>query len=813
MGIIHRIGRALRLLEAPKPVDDASKLKEISIHVEELGSSGIENYSGYYSEEYLSNLRGRQAAELWDKMRRSDPKIKMVLSAVKNPIKGANWRIEPAQDGDNFRLHAELIEQILFNDLAQSWTQQLSEILSYLDFGFAPFEVIHKLVTNHPKFGSYNSIAKLAWRNPKTIERWNLDPKTGALLSISQYAFGDLQRLVDIPGEFLLVFTNEREGDNYEGISTLRACYGPWFRKNAYLKLMAIGIEKFAVPTPYMEVPEGKETGIQYTNAKKVLERYVSHQQQYITLPAGWKLNFANSTFDASKIREAIDKENTEISNAFLANFLELGQSGSGSYALGTDLSDFFLTGIEHVANHIAETFNRSLIPNLIKLNFGPQDYYPTLVCTGITDKPGKELAEIVKLLADGHVITPDSDLEDAMREKYGLPPKMDVSPEPQNPQSVQVPQLTERVKLVEAPKTPRSLITSKTEELKQIMQGMLGDIGGQVIRDLMVLKKKSTLSQYLNITNQVAPTGSRDYKIELRDFLAQTSRDAIEQAKKEIPGGSKIKFAEKIGSVKFASNDDFFNALPKPIQQAITAQTGLLTQFQIQDLMKAIYFQFNNSVDSTDSDDQIEADLNETLDDFLGGASVAAGAGNTVAKTVNEARNEFFFDDDVLEAIESFTFVNGDPVSPICQDLAGTVFSKDDPNMDRYSPPLHHNCKSYIVPNLQGSKKEIDPDGLTPSKASLEKYITLAEVSTQIMGGQFALTYIDVSKKVAFTADEAKQLASQFTALDPSQGVTESDMSYRINLKDVGLFEDGTLKSFEPMEGVLVYYGRMKSQ
>lgn len=807
MGWYEKLGRALRLLE--EPVENASLVKQVTLHVEETGSSGTEIYSGYYSEEYLNTLRGTQAADLWDQMRRSDPKIKMVLSAVKNPIKGAHWSIEPADASDAAKKQADLIEQILFKDLDQSWTNQLGEILTFIDFGFSVFEVIHKIVTNHPKFGMYTGLSKLAFRSPRTIDRWNLDPKTGKLLSVSQYAYGDLQRLVDIPGQFLLVFTHEKEGDNYEGISGLRPCYGPWIRKNTYLKLMAIGMEKFAVPTPVMSVPEGKENSTEYSNAKRILEKFVSHQQQYITKPQGWELTFANSTFDATKIRDAIDKENSEMAFAFLENFLELGQSGSGSYALGTDLSDFFLMGIEHVGNLIAESFNRVLIPDLIKLNFGPQENYPKLTVSGITDKPGKEFAEVVKLLADAKVITPDPELEKNLREKYGLPvasletdasvdsiPILSTDPE--------TPKLS--FQLAEKPKTPKALISARTQDLSLIMKGMLAEVGKSVIDQLMAKKKRATPSQYLNLTNGIQAQGSRAYEKQLKDFLSLLSQESLTQAKKEIPGGSQIQLAEEnSGHLKLASSSDLYDPLPPEIQKQITAQIGLLTTFQIQDLLKGLFFQFNNSVTSTDSDTTLEADLNERLDQFLEGASIAAGAGNTVSKIVNESRSCFFFDPEVIEEIESFTFVNGDPVSPICQDLAGTVFSKDDPNMDRYSPPLHHNCKSYLVPNLKGTTKEMDPEGLQPSKASLEKYITLSDLSS----GKFVLHKIVVSKKIAESMEAAKVLASEVTSLESPLSTVEVETGYVFELTNLAMMEEGSLKSFEPMEGVIVFYGR----
>lgn len=119
------------------------------------------------------------------------------------------------------------------------------------------------------------------------------------------------------------------------------------------------------------------------------------------------------------------------------------------------------------------------------------------------------------------------------------------------------------------------------------------------------------------------------------------------------------------------------------------------------------------------------------------------------------------------------------------------------------------HNCKSYLVPNLKGSKKEIDPTGIKPSNPALEKYITLSEISA----GSFAIAYIEVSKKKAFTTEEAKLLANEVTLIPAVSGaVLESEFSYRINITDVSLLDTGTLKSFEPIEGVNVYYGRIKS-
>ena len=131
------------------------------------------------------------------------------------------------------------------------------------------------------------------------------------------------------------------------------------------------------------------------------------------------------------------------MSKAFMAQFLELGMSsgGTGSYALSNDLSDFFLGGIEHIANAICGPINKKIIPDLIKMNRGPRKSYPRLCARGISDKAGKELAEVLGIFSEKKLITPDMVLEEHLRERYGLPKPSPIDvrdttppPEPPNP-------------------------------------------------------------------------------------------------------------------------------------------------------------------------------------------------------------------------------------------------------------------------------------------------------------------------------------------------------------------------------------------
>lgn len=418
------LARVLRLdepKEEPIPYDKAPVRYVSSTPI---SSVGTQIFSGYYAEEYLEKLRGKLLAIEFDKMRRSDSQIRMLLAAVKNPIKGAKWEIEPGDpDNEKDKEIAEKISHILFHDCETSFDDMVGEILSCVDFGHAVLEPVYKLVFDHPKYGTYHGVGALNLISQKTIEQWKLDPNTGKLVAIQQVTVGDLQKIQkDIPASELIVFTMEKEGANYEGVSWLRACYGNWFRKNVYLKLNAIGIEKFAIPTPVVEFPPGEQNAESKEALEEALTTYSSGQSNYLFLPNGFIVKLERNVYDPEKVEISIDREDMRMSKAFCANFLELGVGGNGgAFALSDDLSDFFTAGLLHVANKIPNVLNKTLIKYLVDVNFGPQEKYPKLTHSGISDKAGKELAEILGILIDKKVIRPDDPLEDRMRKKYGF--------------------------------------------------------------------------------------------------------------------------------------------------------------------------------------------------------------------------------------------------------------------------------------------------------------------------------------------------------------------------------------------------------
>jgi hypothetical protein len=640
-------------------------------------------------------------------MRRGDAKIKMILSAIKGPIKGANWNIATLDDSKEAEIQKRMLEVILFEDLDKSWRGKLTEILTVFDFGYSLFEKTFKPVIDHPELGSFVGLRSLAYRSQKTIERFNVN-ESGKLYSVSQYAYGDAGKLVDIPAEYLVRFVLEEEGDNYEGISILRACYGPWLRKNVYLKLIAAGIEKYAIPVPILTVPDGQfaneEYEKQYNRAVNTLKAYTSHQTNYITKPSGWDLTLQPNTFDASKVREVIDAENVEMVNAALANFLELGQSGSGSYALSTDLSDFFLGALEFVADHICETINRHVIDQIISLNFKDVGRLVELRCDGISDKAGKEFAEVLTSLAREKIIIPDEKLEENVRQRYNLPKREESTERDVEPSGGGLFLAEDKKKSNRAENQGErnaKKITDYEKDLSAILAKHLIPLSKQVVEKIISNYDKSNERSQFKAIDITSIQGIPAFKKELKESLAFYTNETVDYRKNQLPRFKNVKLSETARNIRLAEVDK----LNSKQRSRINATVAVLVSTMLNDIEKEAQLQYLNSVESTDSGDIIKEDMIEKVERKVSNDLVRAAAAIQATKIFNDASSDFFYTDGVFEEIESFTFVNPAPVSAICQSLNGRTFRKDSPEVDRFRPPLHHNCKSSFVPNLKSMK------------------------------------------------------------------------------------------------------------
>lgn len=725
------------------------------------GKSGTLVSSGIIGDEYIASLTGREAAEVYAKMEKSDYQVKKILAAIQNPIKSSTPSIEPvSQDPADVQV-AAIIDKILLKDL--NLTQKLSEILTFIPRGYSVFEVVTMNKVD-AELGPYTGLAQLGFRDQASLDKWIFDTNTGVLTGIEQKQQGDLEVDTVLDAKFLVIFYNEKKGDD-NGTPMLRPLYGPYKRKLLIEELKMIGIERSAIPTPKLQVPaKVKQTDQEYIAAVRLLQLFTSGENSYIIYPEGWNLDLTPNVFDPTKLESTIKSEDEKMAGSVLAMFVELGTGGNaGSLALSENLEKFFTNGIVSFANIVTDTINERLIPFLCRMNFGDTvTKFPKLKLAGIGESAGTALMTIITGFTNAGVVTKDPALEDHVRRIYKLPPKAegeevdnggegnaddeestdpngdpdngadDTDPPAGNPDSSSA-----KLKLVDpsialAEKASKT-ITKGSETVSEVMREKLTFIKEKMINDIIRYYKQLPEGKKLNAVKSVTVGGTRKFKDELKAVLSRISAEALKEARSEVPSKSKVKLkADEVivkgldpeGVFKF----DDYSKLPPHVQLLLSLQVDKVTEKLVNDLSDRVSFQFMQSQASTDSADLIAQDLNEAGDAIINAGAVDTAATNVTSTMVNETRSSFFFDSDVLDDIASFTFVNADPVSQICQTLAGKTFATNDAEFLRYSPPLHHNCKSYLSPNLKESKNQPEITGLPTISESAKKSITLSE-------------------------------------------------------------------------------------
>jgi|GEM_PF-5841393 len=689
-----------------------------------IGTSGIDISGNRFYEEYLPRLTGTERAEEYDKMRRSDDQITLILHIVKNPILSARWFMQPASQEEKDKKIAEFMQYILFEDMGthehpKTFTKFLREALTSIDFGYSLFELTNKVVFDDEVYGTYLGIKGLDWRSPKTIEEWYID-RDGTLLKVRQDDYSQRADTVYMPGKFLLHIAPEMEGDLYEGISMLRPIYGNYIRKDFWEKIDMIGGERASTGVPIGRIPRGQEN----SDAQKVLEdslsRFVAHEQQYITVPEGFEIDSLKIDHDGEAIDRAIRRQNQGMAKSVLAGFMELGLSGSsGSWALGSDLSDIFLAGIQVYAKAISDNVNAKVIRMLVDQNFGRQRKYPKLAVEGINDKAGKEFAEVLQILSGSDLIEVTDDLQRIIHQRYKLP-EIDIKGTKKTPDKK-----SEAKKLAEiyyslAERNISQGIEKKGKDLSEMMSKNMKRRGGLLVNGMMTIYKNISPAKRRKEVNKLQVPGKNEYKELISDQLAGIYVNATAAVKSEL-SGSGLKLAE----------ESEIKALPSDSKAAAASQADLIVESQDADIRKNLFFSFTTKVDILPTEAQMEANLLKVVKDYVTGPSVRVAGPNAVSAAVNTARNAIFQEKKVFDSIESFIFMNPSPEAAICKELAGRVFTKEEYVTSNKLPPLHHNCNSWIKAQISGRKgnKPVSPAGLsiqgTPSQIEeIEKSI-----------------------------------------------------------------------------------------
>lgn len=392
----------------------------------QLGASGTYAPSGIITlEDYNSNLVGANGRKIFDIMRRSDGTVHAALQACKLPILSVDYDIEPASDDPKDMYIAEFVENELFNRNI-NFHAFMREALTMFDFGFSVFEKTYEMMQFQGK--TQIGIMNAGSRKQRSILYWETtDKKPGIqqqLLGTSDGRSG----IISIPAEKLIVFTNEKEGENSEGISLLRFAYKDWDMKDKLGIVNAIALEKMSIGVPVLEVPSSADEG-EKAKARETLRQFRANEESFLELPAqstdGWGISMLDMKANTVKdVLPTIEYHDKQILLSVLAQFLNLGSHGSGgSRATSQDHSQLFMLSEEAAVKTLVSTIQNELIVQLCDLNFTDlPNGYPKLKSGRVADDAITTMAAAVNQLMTAGALTADPTLEAWVRDSLHAP-------------------------------------------------------------------------------------------------------------------------------------------------------------------------------------------------------------------------------------------------------------------------------------------------------------------------------------------------------------------------------------------------------
>lgn len=383
-------------------------------------------------------LQWPQSVRTFDQMRREDSQVGSVLRAVTHPIRRTSWMVDPADARpEAIDLVARSLglpvqgrekEAPLRAGDKFDFDEHLRLALLELVYGHSVFEQVYE-----PDETGLVRLRKLAWRPPRTIDKWDV-ALDGGLIAIEQKAVL-AGRAVRIPVDRLVVYVNEREGANWIGTSLLRTAYKNWLLKDRMIRAQALTVERNGLGIPVYKGAPLPNGGAGMTQAEiedwhrtqredglKLAKSMRAGEDAGASIPNGSDLILAGVTGDLPDAGQAIQYHDEQIARAVLAHFLNLG-SETGSWALGATFADFFVGSLNAIATHIANVLQEHVVEDLVALNWGPDEPAPRVVAATIGEEQ-PATADAIKTLLDCGAITRDDALEQYLRQRYKLPVK-----------------------------------------------------------------------------------------------------------------------------------------------------------------------------------------------------------------------------------------------------------------------------------------------------------------------------------------------------------------------------------------------------
>jgi phage gp29-like protein len=407
-----------------------------------LGSTGAQ--ADIDRGDVLPQLRGERWHRTVREMTETDPIISAIMFAIEMMIRRVDWTIAPASDDPEDVDIATFVDECLFQDLDPEWEDTLSEILSFLSYGWSFFEVIYKRrggETGDPATSSHFNDGKIGWRSwsirpQETLGEWRFrdDGTVEAMVQVAPPKYVP----VTIPLDKALLFRSTSRHGSPQGRSILRSAYQAWYYKREIQKFEAIGIERDLAgvpvawaPAEFMSANATPEQKHVIAGIQRIVTNLRRNQQEGVVMPMVYDSQ-GNKLYDLELLSSGgarqidtgriIERYDTRIAMSVLADFITVGHERVGTYSLASSKTDLFVTALEAWLDAIAAVINEQAIHRLLRYNGMPVERAPRLVPGKVMPENLEALGSYLKTLSDAGVLDVTPELRTHVLRVAGLP-------------------------------------------------------------------------------------------------------------------------------------------------------------------------------------------------------------------------------------------------------------------------------------------------------------------------------------------------------------------------------------------------------
>jgi hypothetical protein len=386
-----------------------------------------------FDEDFLTQLRGRQAIKHYREMSDNDATVGSILFGVEMLIRQVEWPVIPGGDSLADEEAAAFLESCK-EDMSLSWNDFIAAVMTFLPYGWSFHEIVYKLRTEEHSLFNDGKVGwgKFAYQPQEALHSWSMD-EHGGLEAFNWMAGGSKG---SIPIEKGLLFrTTTARGPN--GRSILRNAFRPYQFKKRVEEILMIGIDRDLNGLPIARIPADSILDDDDFNqeARKVVTRIKRDEQWGVVFPLEYDEN-GNPMYEFDVLRsdgassiaatkDVVGELAQQIANVVLAGFVHLGQTAVGSRALAEPQQQLFQKALQGWVDGVAETLNRFAVPRLFALNGFNLDKLPQFKPEEIADTALDELGTFVRSTAqagmDWGFLNDEDQISDEMRQAAGF--------------------------------------------------------------------------------------------------------------------------------------------------------------------------------------------------------------------------------------------------------------------------------------------------------------------------------------------------------------------------------------------------------